>query len=173
VKNRRIIKGGAIAVIVIASITGVGAIASGQKQYNAKHSSASQSANAEPSKLNSDANALPERKYNIAVPDGKVPVVDSEGGLAGFIDQAAYDGGDRYPQMEATHDGQPVYGLDVTDASGKLVGYFVEVLGFVDVQTASDPAALDAAYAAYEKLTQVTPEEQAKFDELIKQANGS
>lgn len=81
------------------------------------------------------------------IPAGKVPVASHEGTVAGFVDAKAERDPGGYPETDLGSGDRAVHALEVTDGDGRLVGYFVELLGFVDLRTARDDAAVDALLA--------------------------
>lgn len=104
----------------------------------------------------------------IDVPSGKLPVASHEGDVAGFIDAQAADAPDGYPPVDLGSGRRPVHALDVTDHDGRVVGYFVEGLGFVDSATAEDDAAVDALLAdAESRLAELRPPEADSVREAL------
>ncbi len=92
-------------------------------------------------------------------PEGKVPVVfndDGAPGLAGYIDQRSDSIDVASPELDLGTE-QEVRGWDVTDARGRLVGYFVSGLGFIDLDTARQPALVDALLTESEALSDAHP----------------
>lgn len=100
----------------------------------------------------STTSSLPTDVGQIDIPPGKVPVASHEGGIAGFVDAEAEGSPNGYPVLQLGTN-RTVKGLEVTDASGQLVGYFLEAYGFVDLETAMTPGAIDDLYADMEPMT--------------------
>ncbi len=97
---------------------------------------------------------------SISVPEGKEPVAFDDGGvpgIAGFVDADALNGTDPAPVLDIGTGRYEARGLEVTDGDGILVGYFVNRVGFIDLATARDPAAVDARFAAVEALNAAHP----------------
>jgi hypothetical protein len=86
----------------------------------------------------------------ISIPPGQKPVASHDGRIAGFVDAKAEANGN-YPLLPLKAGGHEVRGLPVHDGSGRLVGYFLISLGFVDLHTATDPTALDRLYVASDR----------------------
>lgn len=105
------------------------------------------------------------------IPEGKVPVASHEGGIAGFVDAEAEASPDGYPPLDLSTE-TPVNGLEVTDAEGVLVGYFIERLGFVDLATAETPGAVDALIADTHTVSPELQEQQEAFEDRIEEETG-
>lgn len=85
------------------------------------------------------------------VPEGMTGVLDGEGEIRGYVRTSALQGVG-FSSVDLGSGKYEVSGLEVTDASGSPVGYTIEGLGFVDLATALNPEAFDAAMAAYEQF---------------------
>lgn len=104
---------------------------------------------------------------DLEVPEGKVPVADHQGGIAGFVDADAESSSTGYPTLDLPS-AEPVRGLEVTDGDGVLVGYFVEVLGFVDRATAETPGEVDRLRDEWEAYGS-SPERQQQADDFLEE----
>lgn len=83
---------------------------------------------------------------------GRIPVADDDGNVAGFIDAEAYESPEGLPPADLGSGDREVFATEVEDASGRLVGYYVQLLGFVDLATARDGAAIEALFTEHEAM---------------------
>lgn len=82
------------------------------------------------------------------VPDGMEAVGD-EHGPRGYV--RAFSAGGAPIDLPLGSE-RRVAGQEVVDGSGELVGYFLTSLGFVDLETAADPSAIDALIDEHDLL---------------------
>ena len=89
------------------------------------------------------------RPPGAVVPAGMTLVLDSCGGMPGYVPTAQLHGRPP-PQLNLGTGKYPVYGLVVTGWDGLPVGYTLSEIGYIDAATAADPLAVDAKLVAYQ-----------------------
>lgn len=75
----------------------------------------------------------------------RVGVVDSDGKPVGYIsaEAEAASSTEGFPALRLGSGAVPVTGTEVVDDTGRRVGYYLTWVGFIDLETAQDPAAVD------------------------------
>jgi hypothetical protein len=98
-------------------------------------------------------------------PPGKEPIIFNDGGvpgLAGYIDSEDPDDVDRPGHPLPIGSGRyEVWGQELTDADGVLLGYAVGTVGLVDLATARDVELMDALLAEGEARHRAVEERNA------------
>lgn len=112
---------------------------------------------AAPATYGAPPTALASDIYLQEPPDGKRLVLDHAGQPRGYIDESLLDLG--AAPHHVTIGGRSLPGIPVHDHEGALAGYLAGELGFVDLATASDPAAVDALLTEQEARIAAAEEE--------------
>lgn len=163
----RRLAGGATVIVVLAGVYGAAALAAPRQSG--------------PDPRLAEHDVEPAAQDVLPTPPGMTAVSGSEGHIVGFLRNRDMDGAlvSGEPELGLRAEGIDLRGLEVVDATGALIGYFLSGdTGFVSLEQIRQPGELGRiarqwAADQHEASAPVPPDVQVLIDELDAQAGGT